>query len=102
MSAITKTAIQITEKDQVATATVDLFPDDSVIVTGSHQSVTLKVLEEVPAGHKIAIKNIHKGDKIYKYGEAIGVATKDIVAGGWVHVHNCWGTKARRFYREES
>lgn len=39
-------------------------------------------------GHKKALKDIKSGEKIIKYGEAIGVATCSISAGEWVHTHN--------------
>ncbi|WP_370671659.1 hypothetical protein [Nitratireductor aquibiodomus] len=36
-------------------------------------------------------------EEIHKYGEVIGIATEAILAGHWVHVHNCRGAKGRRF-----
>ena len=42
----------------------------------------------VPAGHKIALKDIAKGSAVVKYGYPIGVATADIKAGEFVHTHN--------------
>jgi altronate dehydratase small subunit len=91
-----KTAIQIREVDQVATATEDLFPNDTVQITGVLDKVELLVIEHIPTGHKIAIKEILKDKDIYKYGEVIGMATQLISPGAHVHVHNCWGLKARR------
>ncbi|MFM1653906.1 UxaA family hydrolase [Brevibacillus sp. B_LB10_24] len=92
-----KTAIQIKEIDQVATATDDLYPGDEVIITGVTTGTTLQVQERIPVGHKTAITKIDAHTEIYKYGEVIGIATKEILPGQWVHVHNCWGIKARRF-----
>ena len=51
-------------------------------------SDSIVALEDVNRGHKIAIKDISKGEDIVKYGLVIGVATKDIKMGQWVHVHN--------------
>jgi altronate dehydratase small subunit len=48
----------------------------------------LQVNQEVPFAHKIAIQAIKKGDKVMKYGQVIGEASKDIVAGDHVHVQN--------------
>lgn len=42
----------------------------------------------VPAGHKIALRDIPKGSAVVKYGYPIGVATADIRAGEFVHTHN--------------
>ncbi len=39
-------------------------------------------------GHKYAKRNIQKGEKIIKYGFAIGTAVKDIKEGEHVHSHN--------------
>ena len=50
--------------------------------------VLLRARGDVPAGHKIALRAIAKGEKVVKYGFPIGEATVDIAAGEWVHVHN--------------
>jgi (2R)-sulfolactate sulfo-lyase subunit alpha len=44
--------------------------------------------EAVPLGHKIALRDIKKGEKVVEYGEVIGAATKPIGAGEHVHTHN--------------
>lgn len=36
------------------------------------------MIGDVPYGHKIAVRDIKKGELINKYGEEIGIATKDI------------------------
>lgn len=41
-----------------------------------------------PRGHKIALRNIAKGEPVVKYGFPIGRATQDIAEGEWVHSHN--------------
>ncbi|MBQ7995267.1 MAG: altronate dehydratase [Bacilli bacterium] len=43
---------------------------------------------ERKAGHKYAIKDISRGEKVIKYGFPIGFATTDIKKGEWVHSHN--------------
>jgi altronate hydrolase len=45
-------------------------------------------LEEIPASHKIAFRDISKGEEIIKYGETVAVSTRDIKKGEWVHIHN--------------
>lgn len=50
--------------------------------------VSLDGNDIIPAGHKFALKDIKKGEYIYKYGEIIGRATEDIKKGEWVHTHN--------------
>ncbi len=62
----------------------------SKIVINEKDSVAVTLTGEgnIPAGHKIALKDISRGEKIIKYGEVIGVAKEDIKKGDWVHVHN--------------
>jgi len=55
----------------------------------------IEILQEIPAGHKIAISEIKRGDPVIKYGESIGVAVEDIMPGEWVHIHNLESTRAR-------
>jgi altronate dehydratase len=45
-------------------------------------------LEEIPASHKIALRDISEGEEIIKYGETVAVSTQDIEKGEWVHTHN--------------
>ena len=47
-----------------------------------------RAAEEIPASHKIALKDISKGEEIIKYGEIVAVSTRDIKKGEWVHTHN--------------
>ena len=44
--------------------------------------------DQIPRGHKIATTTIRSGDPVFKYGQVIGVALTDIVAGSHVHLHN--------------
>jgi altronate dehydratase len=46
------------------------------------------VLEEIPASHKIALRDISAGEEIIKYGEIVAVSTREIKKGEWVHTHN--------------
>ena len=54
------------------------FPDGS--------SVT--ALDDIPAGHKMSVKNIEKGGNVIKYGYPIGHVTEDVKPGNWIHTHN--------------
>jgi altronate dehydratase len=89
-------AIQIRNTDTVATAVGDLAQGETVQITGARTGAEIAVAEAIPRGHKIALRDIAEGEHILKYGEVIGMATSDIAAGQWVHVHNCRGLKARR------
>lgn len=48
----------------------------------------VELLGDVARGHKFALCDIPCGSKVVKYGYPIGIATRDIAAGEWVHTHN--------------
>lgn len=77
-------AIQLNEKDNVAVARVPLAEGQDLRAGG----VTFVVKGSVPAGHKVAIRNIAEGERIYRYGQIIGRAKTPITEGQHVHVHN--------------
>ncbi len=52
----------------------------------------ISAVQEIPSGHKVALKLIPVGADIVKYGFPIGTATRDIQPGEWVHTH-CVNTK---------
>ncbi len=80
-------AIVLAEADNVATALAPAAAGAEVALTGARQG-SLRAREEVPFGHKLALAAIPRGSRVLKYGAAIGVASQDIGAGEWVHVHN--------------
>lgn len=79
-----KEFIKINECDNVIIALRDYKKDEVIDLEG--EKITL--LEDINRGHKIAIKNINKGENIVKYGLPIGYALEDIKIGSWVHTHN--------------
>lgn len=85
-----KRAIMMDEKDNVATALLGLVAGERVEVVSSAQEALQQVTvsDVVPLGHKIALANIAKGAEVIKYGETIGKASKDILVGDYVHIHN--------------
>lgn len=44
--------------------------------------------EDIPQGHKFAIRAIQEGQPVIKYGSPIGTAKVSIPQGSWVHTHN--------------
>ena len=79
-----KEFIKINECDNVIIALRDYKKDEVIDLEG--EKITL--LEDINRGHKIAIKNINKGENVVKYGLPIGYALEDIKVGSWVHTHN--------------
>lgn len=51
-------------------------------------TLEIDVLDAVPLGHKIAMRDIPAGAVVLKYGAPIGKASVDIRAGQHVHLHN--------------
>ena len=85
---MTKYAKLINEKDNVVTAVSDVVKGDEVTVKFRGGETRYTCNQDVPFGHKIAVKAIAKGEQVLKYGEVIGSATQDIAVGDWVHIHN--------------
>jgi len=77
-------------QDFVAVATDDIAKNEDITAVfmddGKQTSVRSK--EDINLGHKIALRDIAKGEKVIEYGEIIGGATEDISTGDHVHVHN--------------
>ena len=76
--------IRIHEDDNVAVALRPIAGGEHLTI-GTYQ---LTIREEIPQGHKFALKEIEQGAPVIKYGFCIGNAREKIEAGGWVHVHN--------------
>ncbi|MEL7631984.1 MULTISPECIES: UxaA family hydrolase [Sporomusa] len=88
-------AIMMKAIDNVATATQEILPGTDITVTIDGAMVGIHVTEKIPFGHKVAIREIAKGDKIIKYGAVIGEATAHIHPGQHTHVHNLGGCRGR-------
>lgn len=77
--------------DTVGVMVVENAPADAELtgwITETDETITVKALDAVPLGHKIALQNIHNGDTILKYGHDVGRAVAEIGKGHHVHVHN--------------
>ncbi len=46
------------------------------------------LIDDIPCGHKVAVKKIPAGQSVIKYGAPIGIALKDILPGEHIHSHN--------------
>ncbi len=90
-----KRAILMHPQDNVATSVEEIQSGDPVEISGGGANRTLKAIEAVPFGFKIALEEIPAGALIVKYGETIGKAGQKILKGAMVHVHNLEGTRAR-------
>lgn len=90
-------ALKIKKEDNVATALEDLAAGEEILLAGTK----LKVLQDIPYGHKVAAVDIAQGANILKYGEVIGRATASIPEGTHVHVHNVESLRGRGDWRKD-
>ena len=73
--------IKLHEKDNIAVAPM---------IIPAHENINsdLTSIDLIPFAHKIALSKIEKSNFIYKYGQIIGIASRDILPGEHVHTHN--------------
>jgi len=79
------------EKDNVGVVVIDKAntgQDCNCWIMENDKTVSIKSLNEIPLGHKIAMIELKEGDTILKYGHDIGKVIKSIKKGEHVHVHN--------------
>ena len=76
--------IRIHDADNVCVAVAELKKGGVISAGGT----TVRLQQDVPAGHKVALQSIQSGEQVIKYGYPIGHATRDIEAGEHVHIHN--------------
>ncbi len=79
-----KDFMKINENDNVIVALKEMKKGEKI----SLENTEIEALETIPAGHKMAVKDICEGADVIKYGFRIGTAKEDIKAGQWVHTHN--------------
>lgn len=86
----------IDETDNVATVVVEpLGKGDEVQTNGRITDLVLTANQDIAYGHKIALREIKKGEIVLKYGLSIGTAIQDIRAGDHVHIHNVESNRGR-------
>ena len=90
-----KDAILINSKDNVATCLKVFQTGDIIHFDAVNNHMDINVQEPIESGHKVAIVPIKKGEAIIKYGEIIGLASKNIKKGDHVHIHNVQGRRGR-------
>ena len=86
-----RNAMIIDAKDNVAVAIEPIAKGDAAVYVCEGKEVSLPALGDITIYHKLATRDIAKGEPVVKYGEHIGVASSDIKAGEHVHVHNVEG-----------
>lgn len=92
-----KLALKVDDLDNVATIFANGIVDGTEVEVRDKKGQTevIAVHGDVPYGHKIALRDIAKGEPIMKYGESIGAASHDIKKGDYVHIHNMDAMRGR-------
>lgn len=79
------------KKDTVGVVVVeDVQPGKDLTgwIMQTDETISLKALDAVPLGHKIALQDLKNGDTVLKYGHDVGRIVADAGKGHHVHVHN--------------
>jgi (2R)-sulfolactate sulfo-lyase subunit alpha len=58
------------------------------VITETDTTINLEAENDIPIGHKVALKDLKSGDTVIKYGEDIGKMVGAAKTGQHVHVHN--------------
>ena len=90
---------------QAADLTIRLNPADDVVIARVELPAGTEIIKEnvrvavtVPAGHKLATRDVAEGAPVRRYNQIIGFATRPIRAGEHVHVHNLGMASFERDY----
>ena len=77
---MTTACLKINVADNVAVAIVPLHAGETIGVEGED----IRLLTDVPAGHKVALKDFSEGEDVIKYGYPIGHVTAPVRKGAWI------------------
>jgi (2R)-sulfolactate sulfo-lyase subunit alpha len=58
------------------------------VVTENDTTTHVAARQDIPIGHKVALRELKKGETVIKYGEDVGRMVADAKMGEHVHVHN--------------
>ncbi len=79
------------ENDSVGVVTVEgLKASDTLTgwIMDQDKLIDIKINQDIPIGHKVAIRGLKKDSTVIKYRADIGRTVSDISAGDHLHVHN--------------
>jgi (2R)-sulfolactate sulfo-lyase subunit alpha len=58
------------------------------LILDEDRTITLECTQDIPIGHKVALKDLAVGDTVIKYGVDIGEVVQPVRRGQHAHVHN--------------
>jgi (2R)-sulfolactate sulfo-lyase subunit alpha len=76
--------------DDVGVAVVDLKKGSTIgaVTLEGRRAGSVKLRDNVPLGHKVAMRDLPLDKQVIKYGRPVGRTVKAIARGAHVHVHN--------------
>lgn len=76
--------------DDVGVAVRDLKKGQTIgaLTLEGKSAGSVKLRDNVPLGHKVAMRDLALDKPVIKYGRPVGKAVKPITRGAHVHVHN--------------
>ena len=78
-------------KDTVAVVVVEGVKAGAALngwIMDEDRMINLQALQDIPIGHKVALKDMAIGDTVIKYGIDMGKVIAPIKQGEHAHVHN--------------
>ncbi len=78
-------------KDTVAVVVVEGVTSGTDMtgwIMDEDRMINVKAQQDIPIGHKVALKDMAPGDTVWKYGIDMGKVVADIKTGQHAHVHN--------------
>lgn len=87
--------------DNVGTLTAKMAKGDLVEYEVNGERLIVQLVEDIPLGHKAALKDFNAEEHIIKYGEVIGKANRPIKKGALVHIDNVESLRGRGDLKKE-
>ena len=78
-------------KDTVAVVVVEGVKAGTALngwIMDEDRMTNLQALQDIPIGHKVALKDMAVGDTVWKFGIDMGKVVAPIQTGQHAHVHN--------------
>ena len=78
-------------RDTVAVAVVEGITSGTTLtawIMDEDKTIAVQATQDIPIGHKVALRDMAVGDTVLKYGIDIGKVVAPIKAGEHAHVHN--------------
>ncbi len=78
-------------KDTVAVVVVEGVSAGTAMtgwIMDEDRMINVQALQDIPIGHKVALRDMAVGDTVWKYGIDMGKVVSPIQTGQHAHVHN--------------